>query len=128
MLSALYGVWAARLGDRKLALKMLEEGYGKFVTGRFHQTLEYRRDKFPEQPPAGPFFANIGGYLVSLVLGFSGLRPSSADPSEWASRPVVLPEGWEAIEIDRLWVRGREMRLEAVHGASSAVLTPCNGS
>jgi trehalose/maltose hydrolase-like predicted phosphorylase len=127
MLSALYGVWAARLGDRGRALRMLEEGYGKFVTGRFHQTLEYRRDTFPEQPPAGPFFANIGGFLAGLILGFSGLRPSSADPSQWASRPVVLPGGWQAIEIERLWVRGREARLEAVHGADRAVLTVCEG-
>jgi protein-glucosylgalactosylhydroxylysine glucosidase len=122
MLSALYGVWAARLGDRERALQYLEEGYGRFDNGRFHQTLEYRRDKFPDQPPAGPFFANIGGYLASLILGFAGLRPSSADISQWTTRPIVLPEGWDAIEIDRLWVRGHEARLEAVHGADRAVL------
>ena len=50
MLSALYGVWAARSGDRRLALRFLDEGYGQFTSGRFSQTLEYRPDKFPEQP------------------------------------------------------------------------------
>ena len=28
----------------------------------------------------------------------------------------MLPHGWEAIEIDRLWVRGRPMRLTARNG------------
>ena len=66
MLSALYGVWAARSGNRRLSLEMLERGYGDFCTGRFMQTLEYRKDVFPEQPPAGPFFANLGGFLLGL--------------------------------------------------------------
>ena len=71
MLSSLYGVWAARLGNRRLSLEMLERGYGDFSTGRFMQTLEYRKDVFPEQPPAGPFFANLGGVLAWTDTGFS---------------------------------------------------------
>jgi trehalose/maltose hydrolase-like predicted phosphorylase len=116
MLSALYGTWASRLGDRALALKLLDEGYGQFCAGRFLQTLEYRPDRFPEQPQAGPFFANIGGYLTGLLFGFTGLNPGPGEPQSWAERPVVLPEGWTSIEVDRLWVRGRAMRLTARHG------------
>jgi trehalose/maltose hydrolase-like predicted phosphorylase len=116
MLSALYGVWAARAGDRRQALRLLEEGYGKFVTARFRQTLEYRTDRFPEQPMAGPFFANIGGFLMSLILGFPHLQPDGGPPEGWVRCPTVLPDGWKAIEIDRLWIRGRPMRLVAPHG------------
>jgi hypothetical protein len=119
MLSALYGVWAARKGDRRLALRLLDEGYGRFATGRFLQTLEYRPDKFPEQPPAGPFFANMGGFLMSLLLGFPRLHPNHADPSLWAQGVTVLPKGWTEIEVDRLWVRGRPARLSARHGAKA---------
>ena len=36
MLSALYGVWAARAGYRELSLDLLERGYGDFCTGRIH--------------------------------------------------------------------------------------------
>jgi hypothetical protein len=54
MCSALYGVWAAYHGDRDLAARMIDEGYGQFCVNRFAQTLEYRRDVFPEQPSAGP--------------------------------------------------------------------------
>jgi hypothetical protein len=123
MLSALYGAWAARTGDRALALKLLDDGYAKFESGRFAQVLEYRPDRFPEQPQAGPFFANMGGFLSSLVLGFPRLEPGEGEPETWSKAPVVLPTGWEAIQIDRLWVRGRPMRLEARHG-ELARLTP----
>ena len=116
MLSALYGAWAARLGDRERALSLLEQGYGRFMAGRFLQTLEYRPDRFPEQPRAGPFFANIGGFLTALLFGFTGLRPGPGDPSGWTERPVVLPKGWKAIELDRVWLGGRPVSLSARHG------------
>jgi len=116
MLSALYGAWAARLGDRPLALKLLDEGYGQFCTGRFLQTLEYRADRFPEQPQAGPFFANIGGFLTGLLFGFTGLRAGPDALETWIEREVVLPDGWTAIEVDRLWIRGMATRLSARQG------------
>ncbi len=116
MLSALYGAWAARAGDRAMALKLLDEGYGKFCVGRFLQTLEYRADRFPEQPQAGPFFANIGGFLTGLLFGFTGLEPSEGPPEAWVKRPVVLPQGWTSIEVERIWIRGQPMRLTARQG------------
>ncbi|AYV48561.1 glycoside hydrolase family 65 protein [Caulobacter flavus] len=119
MLSALYGAWAARLADRERALALLEAGYGQFVVGRFLQTLEYRADRFPEQPQAGPFFANIGGFLTGLLFGFTGVFPSGVQPDAWSGRPVVLPKGWSAIEIDQLWVRGRSMGLTARQGETA---------
>jgi hypothetical protein len=35
----------------------------------------------------------------------------------------VLPTGWNAIEVDRVWVRGRPARLTARQGAERAELT-----
>ena len=122
MLSALYGAWAAQAGDRDLSLKLLEDGYGRFCVGRFLQTLEYRPDVFPEQPQAGPFFANIGGFLTGLLFGFPGLRVGSGDPETWAEREVVLPQGWTAIEVDRLWLQGEAYSLRARQGDTRAQL------
>jgi protein-glucosylgalactosylhydroxylysine glucosidase len=122
MLSALYGVWAARTGDRALSAKLMEEGYGRFCVGRFCQTLEYREDVFPEQPRAAPFFANLAGFLMGLLLGFTGLRPGPGEPASWSQREIVLPKGWTAIEIDQLWIHRRPFRLVARHG-KRAVLT-----
>lgn len=123
MLSALYGVWAACSGDRVLSAKLMEDGYARFCTGRFLQTLEYRPDKFPEQPEAGPFFANLAGFLMGLLLGFPGLQPGPGALESWVARRVVLPEGWTAIEVDRVWIRGTAFRLIARQG-DQAKLVP----
>jgi trehalose/maltose hydrolase-like predicted phosphorylase len=121
MLSAFYGVWAARRGNRVMALRLLDEGYARFTTGRFLQTLEYRPDKFPEQPPAGPFFANMGGFLMSLLLGFPALEIGPGEPEGWAQAEAVLPKGWNEIEVERLWLRGRPAHLNAAHGKRATV-------
>jgi trehalose/maltose hydrolase-like predicted phosphorylase len=123
MLSALYGVWAAYAGDRGLSMRLMEEGYGQFCVGRFMQTLEYRPDVFPDQPRAGPFFANLGGFLLGLLTGFPGLQPGPGHPQTWAKRPVVLPEGWTSIEVERIWLHGRPYKLVARQGAERAQLT-----
>ncbi len=119
MLPALYGTWAAWAGDRNLSLRLLEEGYGLYQYGRFQQTLEYRLDKV-DGVASGPFFANMGGFLTGLMFGFPGLDVSPARPEDWPSRAVVLPEGWTAIECDRLWVHGEAWRLSARQGADRA--------
>jgi hypothetical protein len=95
------------------------------MTGRFLQTMEYRPDKFPEQPKAGPFFANLGGFLMALIFGLPGIQVTGRDSNEWPQRHVVLPEGWKAIEIDRVWIQGQPRRIRAAHGARRAeILDP----
>ena len=118
MLPAFYPVWAAIRGDRALALKLFEEGYAAYDKGRFHQCLEYREDHPDSKVPAGPFMANIGGMLMTMLLGLPGLEISDADPSNWGRRPVILPSGWKSIIVDRLWIGGAPMRMEATHGAA----------
>lgn len=122
MLPAFYPVWAAMRGDRALALKLFEEGYAAYDKGRFHQCLEYREDHQDSSVPAGPFMANIGGMLMTMLLGLPGIEISDADPSDWGRRPVILPSGWKGISVDRLWVGGTPMRMEAMHGAARARL------
>jgi hypothetical protein len=122
MLSPLYGVWASRTGDRALALRLLDEGYAQLIGPRFLQTLEMRPDREPEKPNAGPFFANLGGFLSSVLFGFPGLEMNEEAPATWPSRPVVLPAGWEEIQVDRLWIHGRAARLSARQGAARATL------
>jgi len=62
--------------------------------------------------------ANLAGFLHACLFGLLRLRPNEGDPSTWHEPgPIVLPEGWEAIEVDRVWIRGRPARLCAEHGA-----------
>jgi trehalose/maltose hydrolase-like predicted phosphorylase len=122
MLSTLLGVYAARLGDRERALELFERGYADFVVQPFSITTEYAPDVFPEQPVAGPFYANLGGFLTSCLYGLAGLRIADGEPETWCARTVGLPSGWDAIEVDRIWARGKEARLTARQGDEHAAL------
>lgn len=124
MLSALYGVWAAWNGDRVRSLALFEQGFKRFTSGRFLQTLEYDFAVFPGEGRAGPFFANLSGFLQGCLFGLPGVRVDSGDARGWTRRPVVLPAGWDAIEVDEVWVRGRPARLVARHGADRAEVIP----
>jgi trehalose/maltose hydrolase-like predicted phosphorylase len=114
MLSALLGLFAARIGDRGLALELLERGYAELVAPPFSETLEFS-PRIRAQS-AAPMLANTGGFLIDLLYGFSGLEMTSGEPEEWARRPVTLPGQWRAIEVDRLWVRGAPWSLRAAQG------------
>lgn len=122
MLSALYPTWAAWIGDRRRAARFLEEGYAKFTSDRFMNVHEYRPDRFPEQTVSGPFIANLSGMLLNCYYGFPRIELSSDDPAAWTRRPVILPKGWDSIEVESLWIRGRRARLIARHGDPSARL------
>jgi trehalose/maltose hydrolase-like predicted phosphorylase len=121
MLSALLGVYAARVGDRALSLELFERGYAKFVIDPFSVTTEYDKDVFPDQPVAAPFAANLAGFLLSCIYGLPGVRIGEGEPSDWCSRPVTMPSGWDAVEM-QIVVRGRRAALRADHGAECAVI------
>jgi hypothetical protein len=124
MLSSLLGLFAARLGQRKEALELFERGYGDFILQPFSITDEYSAAVFPDQPRAGPFTANLGGFLSVLLFGLTGIRLGSGEPEGWCRHPPLLPAGWGGIEIDRVWIRGEPMRLHARHGDDRAMLKP----
>lgn len=123
MLSATLGVHAARTGDRGAALEWFERGYAEFVVEPFTITTEFSPRVFPDQPVAGPFAANLGGFLSALVYGLPGIRLHGGEPARWCEREVVLPDGWDAVRVERLWARGRPVELVAEHGATRARLT-----
>ena len=122
MLSALLGVYAARLGNRERALELFERGYADFVIDPFALTTEYANAVFPEQPVAGPFTANLGGFLTSSLYGLPGIQIGPGEPESWCTRPVTLPKGWKELHVDRVWARGQPLRLTARHGDDHARL------
>jgi hypothetical protein len=120
MMSTMFAVYAARLGRRDQAADLLERGYAAFVDDPFNGPDEfpaYERDK----PKANPMFANLGGYLTDLIFGFPGLDLSDDVPASWTRRAACPPAGWDGISIERLWNRGRPMRLTARHGEPARV-------
>jgi hypothetical protein len=121
MLSAFLPYYAARAGMRERAADLLEASYGSFVNEPFLETDEFPNTQ-PDQPRCGPMFANIGGYLTTLLYGYPGLRLGGGEPETWPEREVVLPAGWRGIHVERLWMHGEERSLTAVAGAPRAIL------
>ncbi|WP_041390981.1 hypothetical protein [Sphingobium chlorophenolicum] len=68
--------------------------------------------------------ANIGGMLMTMLMGLPGLEITGEAPAAWARRAVVLPSGWKSISVNRLCAGGRPMRLVAEHGKECARLVP----
>jgi hypothetical protein len=123
MLSAFLAYYAARAGKRTQAAELLETGYGDFIDEPYLETDEFTRTA-PDMPRTGPMFANIGGYLTTLLYGYPGLRLGPGEPSTWAERDVVMPGSWKAIHVERLWMRGGEWSMTARAGAAGVVLEP----
>lgn len=61
----------------------------------------------------GCFLTNYGGLLQTAMLGFTGLR---VDAHDWRKYRASLPQGWNRIEIDRIWINGIPRRLVAEDG------------
>jgi protein-glucosylgalactosylhydroxylysine glucosidase len=122
MLSAPLGVYAAMLGDRQRSAELFEAGYAEFITDPYREANEFSNKRFPEKPRVGPLFANVGGFLTSVLYGLPRLRLSSRVPEDWPDGSVTMPDGWDGIEVDRIWVRGRPTRLRAIHGEGRATL------
>jgi len=61
-------------------------------------------------------FTNVDYWLET------GIQVGPEEPEGWGKYPVVLPEDWESIEVERIWIRGRPASLTARHGAAGAEL------
>jgi trehalose/maltose hydrolase-like predicted phosphorylase len=122
MLSPLLGAYAARIGDRRRALRLFEQGYAEFINPPFTETDEFSRTRFPDKPRVGPFQANLAAFLTACMFGLTGLELGSGDPATWPARPVAMPAGWDGVEIERLMIHGKPARLVARHGDTHARL------
>jgi trehalose/maltose hydrolase-like predicted phosphorylase len=123
MLSATLGLIPAALGDRDAALELFERGYADFVVDPFRITTEFSPTVFPDHTVAGPFTANLAGFLTTCIYGLTGLMIGPDAPSTWCRRPITMPRGWDGVDVSRLWVRGRPTSLTAEHGAERARLS-----
>ena len=120
----LAATWAARGGDRTLAAACIDDTADVFAPGVWHGLREIRCDQpIPSWRSNEPYFVTGGGSLLTSVgLGMTGLEPGDGSPETWAVHAPALPAGWEAIEIDLLWLHGDPWRLRAAPGMTRAEL------
>lgn len=121
MFSGFMGVYAARLGDRRKARELLETGLRCFVSEPFSMFTEVADpDLTCGYKGQAPFLSNPAGSQISFLFGLTGLCLGPGSPASWAKLPVVMPEGWDGIEVERIWAHGGPAHLRAVHGAERA--------
>ena len=94
MLSALLPAYAARAGEAALAVELLERGYGDFINEPFLEPDEYPRSR-TDRPRASPMFANLSGYLTSVLYGFTGISWATAILGPGRSTPLRCPRAGE---------------------------------
>ncbi len=124
MLSAPLGVYASWIGDRERSARMFTEGYAEFMNDPYAEVNETSNVRMPDKPRASPLFANIGGFLTALYFGLPRLRISAAPIDRWPEGAVTMPAGWDGIEVERLWLRNRPVRMSAFHGDLGASIEP----
>jgi hypothetical protein len=56
------------------------------------------------------------------MYGLTGIRIGPGEPHSWCERSVVMPDLWDGIEVERLWIRGRPVSLSAKHGDDRATI------
>ncbi len=122
MNSANFSVWACRAGEREKAIEFLEAGMMSRLEQPYWQLVESTKFPFAGSRTQTLFVTACGAYLTALMQGLTGLFFGDADPKTWARHPITLPAGWEAIEIEQIWVQGNSMRLTARQGDPHARL------
>lgn len=123
MFSSAYAVWVARMGDRRRALEFLEAGVLDFMHEPYLQFSESSKSwhgMFQDRSNKTFFLTNPAGFLMSCLFGFPGLQLDAGQPGDWGKFPVILPEGWDSIEVGRIFARGETYRLTARHGDKRA--------
>lgn len=59
------------------------------------------------------FLTTMAGLLQSAMLAFTGIR---FEPGNWTKYEACLPEGWERIEIERIYLGMKAYHVLAEHG------------
>ncbi len=120
MLSGFLGVIPARLGDRARA-GLLRPGQPAVL----HRTLPHERrgrdyaGHYQRVPDAVTtvFITGRGSLMAGLMLGLTRIDFWKASLDDWFSGPIVMPEGWDGIVLEKVFLRGRPARITALHGA-----------
>jgi len=124
MLSGFLGVIPARLGDRALARAYFDRGNLPFFTEPYRMSAEgaITAGHYQRVPDAVTtvFITGRGSLMAGLMLGLTRINFWKENLDDWFSGPIVMPEGWDGIVLEKVFLRGRPARITALHGAPRA--------
>ncbi len=133
MLSGFLGIFPTWCGNRGKGLYYYEMANLTFFCDPFYACTEWSIGdkefrKKPTEPLCTSFITGRGSLLSGLIMGLTKMCPwkgdVDADPSEWFGEDIILPDGWDRITIDKIYIRGKAYKLYAENGAKKAVLEP----
>jgi len=104
---------AAFFGDRSEAARLFNQSWRNVWVEPYGMIKEAPGEDY------ACFLTNFGSLQQTAMVGFTGIRVTHPG---WTKYPATLPEGWDRIEIERVWVRGEAKRLTAVN-SKPATLT-----
>jgi hypothetical protein len=124
MLSGFLGVIPARLGDRKLARLFFDDGNLRFFVEPYMMCTEVALtdSAYVKMPDAIStiFLTGRGSMMVGLLMGLTRLDIWQEDFKNWFAGPIVMPEGWDGIVLEKVYLKGKSARITAMHGDSKA--------
>jgi len=108
-----FAACAAFFGEREKAARLFKHAWDYYVLEPFGMIREYHNQDW------GSYITHFGSLLQAAMFAFTGLRVTDGD---WCQYPASMPQGWGKIEIDRIWVKGKPMKLVAKDGKKAQLL------
>jgi protein-glucosylgalactosylhydroxylysine glucosidase len=109
-----YMAAAAFCGERTKSADLFVNSWKPYWHSPYGMTSEYQSQYY------GSYITTFGSLLENTMLGLTGLRIQNGD---WHIGKATLPAGWEKIEIDRIWINGKPVKLEAENDKMTILTT-----
>jgi hypothetical protein len=125
MLSGFLGVFPAIVGDRKTARKFFDGGNLPFFVEPYRMCTEWSSKSPYSQKADQPvtfFITGRGSLLTGLMMGLTRMDIWQENFEDWFSGPIVMPEGWDGIVLEKVYLKGKPARIIALHGAPRATV------
>jgi protein-glucosylgalactosylhydroxylysine glucosidase len=126
MLSGFLGVFPAWIGDRELSRKYFDEGNLLFFVEPYKMCTEWSSNspyfKQYADAPITFFLTGRGSLMAGLMMGLTKMDIWQENFEDWFSGPIVMPEGWEGVVLEKVYLKGKPARITAIHGAPRATV------
>jgi trehalose/maltose hydrolase-like predicted phosphorylase len=90
---------------------------GNFTGGTLKPPFNVRTETAENN--TGYFLTGSGGFLQSLIFGYTGLRIRTAGLVQ--AYPPMLPEGWRSMTLRDIVVRGRHESIRVARDAAGQI-------
>jgi hypothetical protein len=66
------------------------------------------------------FITGRGSLMTGLLMGLTRMDIWQEDMENWFTGPIVMPEGWDGIVLEKVYLKGKPARITAMNGDTKA--------